>query len=218
VNAKGVVLSTRGVFPGSEESWMLNFLDTWGDDYFTDTGLLSSPGRVWRSTDFDLDRDYARTGVGVLFDDTNPDLRKLKAAGGKLIVYQGGNDTSETPPSVFDYYETVEKTLGGRAATQQFFRLFTIPGMEHCIGGDGAFSVDYLGYLEAWVEQGRAPDAMIGYHVDGLRRFENNVLKPPPDPKTHVTFTRPHYPYPQHAKYKGTGNPTQAQSFEPAEP
>ena len=211
VNSKGVVLSTRGVFPGSENYWFLSFRQIWGDEYFGDTALLSS-------SDFDFDRDYARSGVGVLFDDTNPDLRRFKATGGKLIVYQGGNDTEETPPSVFDYYETVEKTMGGRAATQDFFRLFTIPGMAHCVGGDGAFSVDYLRYLEAWVEQGQAPEVMIGYHVDGLQRYEDNVLKPPPDPRVHVTFTRPHYPYPQHAKYNGKGDPTRAESFGPAQP
>lgn len=46
----------------------------------------------------------------------------------------------------------VEKTMGGRTATQELFRLFIIPGMDHCTGGDGPFAVDYLSYLEAWVE------------------------------------------------------------------
>src|ERR1700722_13594233 len=109
-----------------------------------------------------------RSGAGVLFADTNPDLRKFKAAGGKLISYQGGNDTLQIPGAIVDYYETVEKTMGGPAATQNFFRLFIIPGMNHCTDGDGAFAFDYLRYLETWVEGGQPPDVMIGSHVNDL--------------------------------------------------
>ena len=62
----------------------------------------------------------------------------------------------------FHYYETVEKTMGGLKATEDFYRLFPIPGMNHCGGGDGVSTFDYLSYLEAWVERGEAPDVMIG--------------------------------------------------------
>ena len=61
---------------------------------------------------------------------------------------------------------------GGRAATQGFFRLFTVPGMGHCGGGEGASQIDYLAYLEAWV-----------------------------------------YPYPQYARYAGTGDVNDARNF-----
>ena len=162
-------------------------------------------GKDWKYTDFDFDRDYARSGVGVIFADTNPDLRKFKAAGGKLISYQGGNDALQIPGAIFDYYETVERTMGGRARTQDFFRLFAIPGMNHCTGGDGVFAFDYLGYLEAWVERGQAPDVMIGTHLPG------------PSQAPPKTFTRPVYPCPLHARYKGTGDPNDAANFVPVE-
>jgi hypothetical protein len=71
----------------------------------------------------------------------------------------------EMPEAVFDYYETVERVMGGREATQDFYRLFAIPGMNHCTGGDGVFAFDYLRYLEAWAEHGQAPDVMIGAHI-----------------------------------------------------
>ena len=186
------------------------FAHTWGDEYFKDTALLTVLGKEWKYTDFDFDKDYPRTGAGVLFSDTNPDLRKFKAAGGKLISYQGGNDTSEIPGAIVDYYEAVEKTMGGRAATQDFFRFFIIPGMNHCTGGDGVFAFDYLQYMEAWVEQGRAPDVMIGAHVTGLTPSGGWTLKYPLDPGAPVAFTRPVYPYPLHAKYKGVGDPNDA--------
>jgi hypothetical protein len=217
MTSKGEPISTRDFLPGSELNWAQSLSDTWGDDFFKDTALLSTGAKEWSYKDFDFDRDYKRSGTGVLYPDTNPDLRRFKAEGGKLISYQGDNDTSETPGSVLDYYETVERTLGGRAATQEFYRLFTIPGMNHCGGGNGVFAFDYLSYLEAWVERGQAPDVMIGAHVSGLGPYDAGLLKMPLDPATPVTFTRPVYPYPLHAKYKGTGNPNDASSFVPVE-
>ena len=216
VNSKGVVLSTRGVFPGSELNWAEMFADSWGDDYFRETALLTTPGRQWTYLDFDFDRDYARSGVGTVFSDTDPDLRRFKAAGGKLISYQGGNDAVEIPGAIFAYYDAVEKTVGGRAATQDFFRLFAVPGMNHCTGGDGPFLVDYLSYLEAWVEQGRAPDAMTALHVSGLVKNESYFLNARPDPGMPIAFSRPLYPYPLFARYTGHGDPNNAASFEPA--
>lgn len=220
MSSKGMQLSSRGVFPGSEANWPEMFANTWGDEYFKDTGLLSSPGKEWTYMDFDFDHDhdYARAGVGVLFVDTNPDLRKFKASGGKLISYQGGNDGFEIPGAVVDYYETVERTMGSRAATQEFFRLFIIPGMNHCFEGDGVFVFDYLSYLETWVETGRAPDVMIGAHPKDLPKFGIFALRPPLDPSTPVSFTRPVYPYPLYARYKGSGDPSDAKSFVPVLP
>jgi hypothetical protein len=208
----GKPFSTRAVLPGSELNWGEAFSHVWGEDFFRDLALLPSPGSEWRYTDFDFDRDYQRSGVGVLFADTNPDLRKFKDAGGKLISYQGANDAWEFPGGIVDYYETAEKTLGGRAVTQDFFRLFLVPGMNHCGGGAGAFAVDYLSYLEAWVERGKPPDRTIGAHVSDLGKYQT-ILKLPLDPGHRVSFTRPIYPYPVSARYSGAGDPRSADSF-----
>jgi hypothetical protein len=233
MTSKGVSISTRGVFPGSELDWTVNEGSSAEvEEFFKYALFVPSPGPDWKITDFDFDHDYQRLGSGVPYTDNNPDLRKFKASGGKLIVAQGGNDTSEIPGAIFDYYETVERTMGGHAATEDFFRLFVVPGMKHCSAGDGAFAVDYLSYLEAWVEQGRAPDKMIGAHVDTaylLEHSEDNgesakdrvwlaafKLALPLDPDIPVTFTRPLYPYPLFARYKGAGDPNDAGSFGPA--
>ena len=90
--------------------------------------------------------------------------------------------------------------------------------MKHCTGGDGAFAIDYLSYLEAWVERGQAPDVMLGAHVKGTDWMQSFMLSFPLDPATPISFTRPAYPYPLHAKYKGAGDPNDAGNFEPAEP
>ena len=103
--------------------------------------------------------------------------------------------------------------MGGRPATEGFFRLFMVPGMGHCTGEDGPFAVDYLTYMERWVEEGKAPDVMIGAHVDGLTRLEDFELKFPLDKSIPVSYTRPLYPYPLRYMYKGSGNPNDAKNF-----
>lgn len=178
--------------------------------------LFFSPeaGPSWKLQDFDFDRDYKRLGtMEALYDSSNPDLRQFKQAGGKLLVYQGTNDNSVLPRSTIDYYETVERTMGGKAATQDFFRLFVLPGVEHCAGGPGADTVNYLSYLEAWVERGEAPSQLLAAHLHS----RDPLVHPPQfplDPKL-VEFTRPVYPYPTRVKYKGRGDPKDATHFAP---
>jgi hypothetical protein len=233
MTSKGQRLSSRGSFPGSELEWDTNHMD-YPRGLFKYALFTPSPGPDGKADDFDFDHDYQRLGIGVPYTDTNPDLRKLKAAGTKLIVAQGGIDIGEIPGAIFDYYDMVLKTMDGRAATQDFFRLFLVPGMKHCTAGDGAFAIDYLSYLEAWVEQGHAPDKMIGAHVDSAYLLEHSKgdakssdadriwgaafnLTFPLDPSVPVTFTRPVYPYPLVARYKGSGDPNDAANFIPVE-
>ena len=134
------------------------------------------------------------------------------------MVYQGWSDQDVPPEKTIDFYQTVQRTMGGRAAIESFFRLFMVPGMRHCSGGDGAFAIDYVSYMEDWVEHGHAPNLMIGAHVSDLGWGQALGLKFPLDPATPVSFTRPVYPYPMHAKYKGSGDPTKAENFEAVEP
>jgi feruloyl esterase len=205
VNSKGEKLSGGGWASGSELFWRNVYrpdgtgLVALAQNYFRYMGRLPDIGPKWSARDYDFDRDYKQNDVmETLYAAANPDLRRFKQAGGKLINYVGWNDLGTTPGGSIDYYETAERTMGGRAATQDFFRMFMIPGALHCRGGEGADDVDFISYIEAWVEQGKAPDVMIGAHRG-----------PSGDP----TFTRPLYPYPRHAKYKGSGDPNDAANF-----
>ena len=64
----------------------------------------------------------------------------------------------------YQYYTEVEERFGGKERTQNFFRLFMIPGMDHCgIGqslGISAASIDPLTALEKWVETDNPPDSL----------------------------------------------------------
>jgi len=211
----GVKLSAGGSVPGTEHLWnhYLGGLERWPKAYFR--GMVIPPaGFQWDLNDFDFDRDYKRFFNGMqesLVNDNNPDLRMFKNAGGKLMLYVGWNEWS-LPKRVIDYHDTVEKTMGGPAATRDFFRLFMIPGANHCSGGEGPFAVDFLSYMEAWVERGQAPDMMIGAHVQTDNPW---LLKFPLRPETPISFTRPLYPYPLWAMYRGRGDTSKAENFKP---
>ncbi len=95
-----------------------------------------------------------------------------------------------------DYYEAVKQRMG-EAATRDFYRLFMVPGMFHCSGGPGCSTADWLAAVMDWVEKGKAPDQIAAAHV------ENGETR----------RTRPLCPYPQVAKYKGSGSIDDAANF-----
>jgi len=92
--------------------------------------------------------------------------------------------------------------MGQEAA--DFSRLYMVPGMQHCGGGPGpnSFREPMRTALERWVENGAAPDTVIAvkYKVDG-------------DPTSGVIKTRPLCPYPQVARYNGSGSIDEASKF-----
>ena len=205
VNSAGEALYTGGAMRGSELNWTayvgtvdeppryLSFMT----DLFRYMAFSEDPGPGWQPTDFDFDASPGRFGVMEhLYTGSNPDLRRFKAQGGKLIVYHGWRDQSVVPLNTVDYYELAVRTMGGLDATRDFFRLFMVPGMNHCVGGPGPDSIDYLSYLEAWVERGEAPDALIGEHVEDGQ----------------MQYRRPIFPYPDRARFRG-GDATDAASF-----
>jgi feruloyl esterase len=138
----------------------------------------------WKN--FNLDRDMPTINAKVGFvDAVDPDLSRFKARGGKLLLYAGWADTSITPENTVLYYESVLQKMGKNQS--DFTRLFMVPGMAHCGGGAGPNTFDSIGALEAWREKGTAPAEITAFN-----------------PQTGLS--RPVCPYPQYAKYKGTGN------------
>lgn len=186
--------------------------------YWQYMGFTPDPGPSWKATDFNFDVDWKRAYLmdAILVGADNPDLRKLRAEDNKLLIIQGLDDAGLPGPlATLDYYEAVEKVMGGREATQRNVRLFMVPGRSHCRRGDGAAAIDMLGNIEAWVEQGRAPDMIIGAHQTSDELIDFVRL---PKDLSSAKFTRPHYPYPLKARYKGHGDPNDYRSFEPVDP
>jgi feruloyl esterase len=164
----------------------------------------------WSPTTFDVDRDLARAeavdnGAAKAMD---PDLSEFIGRGGKLITYHGTTDGLIPYRNSVNYQEAVVEELGERK-TDNSVKLYLVPGMDHCSGGEGAFAVDWLTPLERWVEDGEEPGALQAEHTG---RAAPGVPGPPPPPSE--PFTRPVCPYPQVATYRGTGNAADAASFE----
>jgi len=181
--------------------------------FFRD-GIFANPS--WNFRAFDFTGEPAKTdntpaanetyGSALNFND--PDLRPFAARGGKLILYHGWSDPFITPYSTINYYESVVSLIGGNRAraaalqrTQDFARLFMVPGMWHCAGGPGPNTFDMVTALETWVETGKAPASVLGTKYVG------------DNPANQVVLTRPLCAYPRVARYKGEGDPTDAASF-----
>jgi feruloyl esterase len=217
-----------GLIPGSEADWIGRYLTGDGSesfyykfmrDYFRYIAF-EHPDPGYEPKDFNVDRDLPRLDwVRAMHFASNPDLRRYRDRGGKILMLQGWGDTSVMPGGTVDYYETVERTMGGPNATQDFMRLFMMPGVGHCDHGGltGADVVDDLTALMKWVENGEAPARLLAWR---LRSYEGSAYTPqktPPNPDN-IAFGRYLYPYPAVAVYRGTGDPTKADSFAPADP
>ena len=152
---------------------------------------------------FDFDRDPATLSRSRrMYDATSFDLRAFKARGGKILMWHGWADGAIMATSSIAYYEGVRKFMGPRGRTEDFFRLFLVPGVHHGSGGPGLTEFDSFSALEDWVEKSQAPDKLIA------GRVENGI----------VERTRPVYPYPVLPRYSGIGNPKMEQSFVPFDP
>jgi feruloyl esterase len=158
--------------------------------------LVHGDDADWNWHEFDLERDLAsvREKAGFI-EALDADLSEFKARGGKIIFYHGWNDPGPSPLNTIDYVGRVEAELGPDQS--DWLRLFMMPGMGHCRGGIGPDQADFLGALEAWVEDGAAPDSITAAKVQNGR----------------VEMTRPLCPYPKAAAWDREGNPEDAASY-----
>ena len=154
----------------------------------------------------------------VFNDTSNPDIRAFKNAGRKFIMYAGWADEVVNPLGSSSYYDTVERVIGNRKDTQDFFRLFMIPGEAHIPGGVGAESINYLYALEDWVEKGKAPDRLIGRKLKTIKQMLGPIVLESDMRPDNYLYSRPHYPYPIQSRYKGKGDPDDAANFGPWDP
>jgi hypothetical protein len=146
----------------------------------------------------------------------NPDLREFEAHGGKLILLQGWNDPEVPAFYALDYYRTAVATMGGLTATQNFFRLFFLPGMAHVRGGEGADAVDELPYLENWVEHGTAPATLITYRLRTPQNYMGIPAIRYPLKQNTYQYQRPVYPFPMIPVYNGAGDDTDPKNWHAA--
>ena len=106
-------------------------------------------------------------------------------------------DQLAPPDTTISYYAEVAKTVDGVSKIDQQVRMFLVPGMGHCGGGEGPNNFDTLAALEQWVENAKAPETMIASHTVGGK----------------TDRTRPLCAYPKVATYTGSGSIDEAANF-----
>jgi len=183
---------------GSEKGW--TYAASPQAPQLTLTGLQNRVFKnpEWDYRTFNFDSDVAlleRESTTV--DARNPNLQPFFAHGGKLIQYHGWNDNLIAPRNSVNYYHSVADVLGGMAKVSASYRLFMVPGMAHCRGGDGTDRFDAISALERWVEEGKAPDSITAARYAGDK----------------VERTRPLCPFPQVAIYTRGGSTDDAANF-----
>jgi feruloyl esterase len=186
--------------PGSELGWGAllgsGTPNSLGMDQFKYV-VFKDPNWDWKTFDFDKDIDRTIQADDGLTDARNPDIKPFLAHNGKLLLYHGWADQLVPPDTTISYYEDVAKTMGGVSKIDNQVRMFLVPGMGHCGGGDGPNSFDTLAALEPWVEHGKAPETMIASHSTGGK----------------TDRTRPLCAYPKVASYTGSGSIDDAANF-----
>jgi feruloyl esterase len=183
-----------GMEPGSESGWAsLSGPQPLGLAVDTYQYLVFNNPK-WDYHTLDVEKDVATADrvIGATMNTADPNLKPFFSHGGKLLMYHGWADPGIPPMFSVDYYKSVVDKVGGDS-----IRLFMVPGMGHCAGGDGPNTFNAMAALSQWVEQGKAPEQMVASHST----------------RGAVDRTRPLCPYPQVAQYKGTGSTDEAANF-----
>jgi len=162
--------------------------------------VFHDPNWDWTTFDFDADMTKVDEMLAPILNATDPNIAPFKSHGGKLIIYSGWDDPFYSGYRHVNYYKAIARLFGARA-TQQFARLFMVPGMGHCTDGPGPNTFDPVAALANWVEHGVAPAQIVA-----TKHQDNDTTKP-------VEMTRPLCPFPQIAVYDGTGSTTDAGNF-----
>lgn len=193
-DAKGKRLVMGGPMPGSELSWEGVYVPDRPDGpimsraYATDTLRYLAYEKplpaTWSLKDFKFSEEtLASFKLRGLYDATNPDLSAFNRRGGKLLLWHGWSDPHISPMNSIGYYEAVAAKMG-KDKLMSFARLFLIPGLYHCVGGEGPTDFDVVSALMDWVENGKAPDVLWTSPDQNSKSASANPA------------TRPVYPYP----------------------
>ncbi|HKX39820.1 MAG TPA: tannase/feruloyl esterase family alpha/beta hydrolase [Burkholderiaceae bacterium] len=151
---------------------------------------------------------YTESALSFMTPPSPSNLAALKNRGAKMMVYHGTSDPIFSSDDTTAWYETLRSANGGDASN--FARFFRVPGMTHCSAGPATDQFDMLTPLVAWVEQGQAPAS-----VTANARGAGNAAGVNADVPSSwsATRSRPLCPYPQVARYKGSGSLETADSF-----
>jgi feruloyl esterase len=157
-----------GLMPGSELGWgtMAGAQPFPYALEFFKYLVLKDPNWDYKTRPVNFDSDVAAADApsNQILNAVNPDLSKFVRHGGKLLLIGGWNDTAIAPSTNYDYFNAVIDKMGAKA--RDSVRLFMVPGMGHCPGGNGpsTFDIDTIAILDKWRATSQAPDQVIAQH------------------------------------------------------
>ncbi|WP_395108025.1 tannase/feruloyl esterase family alpha/beta hydrolase [Actinomadura sp. SCN-SB] len=126
-------------------------------------------------TSLDDERAFLAPFAGLQFGSTRTgaEFTRFRDAGGKLLTWHGVHDPVISYNGAPQTYEELVKASGGQRKAQTWARLFAVPGISHCGGGDGPQDTPdrALDALANWVENGVAPDSIVAERPSDGRSF-----------------------------------------------
>jgi feruloyl esterase len=154
---------------------------------------------AYDTTTFDLDADFPTVFEALErqydFTANTVPLAHFLRTGNKILLWHGAEDTLVSHVDTIRSFHKLTDAAGRHADNA---RLYVLPGVEHCGGGDGASGIDFVSVVSDWVEKGRRP---------------RNLVVTRNDPAGNVLFARPLCAHPKYPRYDGEGDPTDAESF-----
>ena len=152
---------------------------------------------------------YVENSLSFMTPPHPTDLSVLKGRGAKLMIFHGTSDPIFSSDDSVAYIQGLNLAANGASAAD-FARLYLIPGMNHCGSGPSTDQFDMLTPLVNWVENGVAPDSVIANargvgNLGGANADVPTTWSP--------SRSRPLCPYPQVARYNGSGSIEIASSF-----
>ncbi|WP_342128511.1 tannase/feruloyl esterase family alpha/beta hydrolase [Hydrogenophaga sp. OTU3427] len=148
---------------------------------------------------------YSESAMSFMTPPKPTQMHGLRNRGGKIMVYHGVSDAIFSVNDTETWFKGVQTDTG-----YDFARFYRVPGMGHCSGGPATDQFDMLTPLVNWVEKGQAPAA-----ITASARGAGNAGGVNSDLPAGwaADRSRPLCPYPQVARYKGTGSLELASSF-----
>ncbi len=217
-----------GMAGSSWAGWKFNSSQSQNRDPGATSSIFTTPpgnvdefmamGGYQFAMNFDMDTDapriyatddiYTESPMSFMTPPDPNNMETLSNSGAKLLVYHGVADGVFSSDDTARWYSELDAQHNGSA--DEFARLFLVPGMGHCSSGPSADQFDMFSALVAWVEEGEAP-AGIAASVRGEDN-EAGVNDELPEDWSE-NRTRLLCPFPEVARYSGSGDSEDAASF-----
>lgn len=141
--------------------------------YLSASEVLPEPATTVR---YDRASFESYNALAKIYNATDSDISAFQRRGGKLIMWHGWSDTAVPAMSTVDYAKAVWARFG--ASADAFYRVYMLPGVGHCGGGDGEDKINVLDPLMDWVEDGKAPEVLTATRKVFGRTVSTRPIQP----------------------------------------